>query len=75
MLWDLTHLVDPSHVGLSENDMADAAAKAAAAGTSFDTLQDVPMSAAILRSQIRAHYVARTDTQWACRMRGVIFMT
>ena len=54
----------PSHVGLSENDMADAAAKAAAAGTAFDTLQDVPMSAAILRSQIRAHYAARTDTQW-----------
>ena len=28
----------PSHVDLSENNMADAAAKAVAAGTSFDTL-------------------------------------
>ena len=54
----------PSHVGLSENDMADAAAKAAVAGTSFDTLQDVPVSATILRSQIRAHYATRSDIQW-----------
>ena len=54
----------PSHVDLSENDMADAAAKAAAAGTSFDSLQDVPVSAAILRSQIKAHYATRSDIQW-----------
>ena len=45
---------------LSENDMADAAAKAAVAGTSFDTLQDVPVSAAILRSKVKVHYATRT---------------
>ena len=54
----------PSHVDLSENDMADAAAKAAAVGTSFDTLQDVPVSATILRSKVKVHYATRTDTQW-----------
>ena len=54
----------PNHVDLSENNMADAAAKAAAAGTSFDTLQDIPVSAAILRSKVKIHYATRTDTQW-----------
>ena len=52
----------PSHVDLSENDMADAAAKAAAVGTSFDTLQDVPVSAAVLRSKVKVHYATRTNT-------------
>ena len=43
----------PSHVDLSEYDMADAAAKAVVVGTSFDTLQDVPVSGAILRSKVK----------------------
>ena len=54
----------PSHVDLCENDMADAAAKAAAAGTSFDSLRDIPVCAAALQSEIRAHYATRADTQW-----------
>ena len=54
----------PSHVDLQENDMADAAAKAAAVGTSFDALRDVPLCAASLRAEIRAHYIRRTEMQW-----------
>ena len=50
---------------LSENNMADVAAKVAMAGTSFDTLQYVPVSAAILRSKVKVHYATRTNTQWA----------
>ena len=60
----------PSHVDLRENDMADAAAKAAAEGSSFDTLREVPLCAAALRSEITAHYVRRTDTQWAISDQG-----
>ena len=54
----------PSHVDLRENDMADVAAKAAPASTSFDTLQDVPVSAAILPSKVKVHYATWTETQW-----------
>ena len=54
----------PSHVNLPENDMADAAAKAAAVGTSFDTLRDIPLCASSLRAEIRAHYITRTEMQW-----------
>ena len=53
-----------SHVDLSENDMADAAAKAAVTGTSFDTLQATLVSATTLRSKVKVHYVTQTDTQW-----------
>ena len=60
----------PSHVDLHENDMADAAAKAAAIGTSFDALRDVPICATALRSEIRMHYVARSDIQWGLASTG-----
>ena len=60
----------PSHMDLRENDMADAAAKAAAMGTSFDALRDIPLCATVLRSEITAHYVARAETQWDLSTQG-----
>ena len=60
----------PSHVDLCENDMADAAAKAAATGTSFDALRAIPTCARALRSEIRTHYAARSDTQWSLASTG-----
>ena len=59
-----------SHMDLSENDMADAAAKAATVGTSFDTLEDVPVSVTILRSKVKVHYTTWTDTQWGLSVTG-----
>ena len=48
-----------------ENDLADAAAKAAAQDTSGGTrLASVPTCRSCLRTTIHRHYVARLETQW-----------
>ena len=59
------------HSSLMENDMADAAAKAAAQDTSGGTfLVSVPTCRSSLRTALRRHYVTRLETQWHLADRG-----
>ena len=55
----------PSHVNLTENELADAAAKAAAQeGTHTSGFETVPSCRTTLRSLIRRHYISRLEAQW-----------
>jgi len=56
--------------GLDALGLVPAAAKAAATGTSFDALRAIPTCARALRSEIRTHYAARSDTQWRLASTG-----
>ena len=54
----------PSHVGLLENDLVDAAAKAAARGASTLGSIEAPLCKTSLKTQLTTHYLARATTQW-----------
>ena len=61
----------PAHADVIENEQADAAAKAAAQGSSTDGLvADVPACHTTLRTRIRRFYCFRADRQWASSERG-----
>ena len=55
----------PAHSSLRENELADAAAKAAAQGARPpDEVIPVPTCRSSLRTILHRHYVARLETQW-----------
>ena len=55
----------PSHVNLTENELADAAAKAAAhEGTHTSGFETVPSCQTTLRSLIRRHCISHLEAQW-----------
>ena len=55
----------PAHSSLRENELADAAAKAAAQGTRPpDEVIPVPTCRSSLRTILRRHYITRLETQW-----------
>ena len=54
----------PSHAGLLENDLVDAAAKAAAHDRASMAMCEVPLCKAALKTQIAGHYLAQATTQW-----------
>ena len=55
----------PAHSSLRENELADAAAKAAAQGTRpHDEVIPVPTCRSSLRTIFRRHYIARLEAQW-----------
>ena len=54
----------PSHAGLLENDLVDAAAKAAAQDRASAAGCEVPLCKAALKTQIAGHYLAQATTQW-----------